>query len=149
MRKSGKVHSDFQERKINSQDRPMTVVILNSKEKADQLQKERISSMPANYFNRLGGQEEMIKNSSSDSGKSDLQSLKQNIKGMSFAALQQLDHRDFNSDAKPKSSSDESKIGSLDSKKFLQTVKEDDEAGENIEEEKKAEPNIKNIQMIH
>jgi len=68
---------------------------------------------------------------------------------MSFAALQQLDHRDFNSDAKPKSSSDESKIGSLDSKKFLQTVKSDDEAGENIEEEKKAEPNIKNIQMIH
>ena len=68
---------------------------------------------------------------------------------MSFAALQQLDHRNFNSDAKPKSSSEESKIGSLENKKFLQTVKEDDEADENIEEEKKAEPNIKNIQMIH
>jgi len=31
----------------------------------------------------------------------------------------------------------------------LQTVKEDDEADGNFEEEKKAEPNIKNIQMIH
>jgi len=32
--------------------------------------------MPDNYFNRLGSQVEMNKNPSSDSGKSDLQSLK-------------------------------------------------------------------------
>ena len=59
---------------------------------------------------------------------------------MSFAALQQLDHRQFDSGVMAKSSSDESKIP---------TVKENDEALEPIEEEKKAEPLIENIQMIH
>ena len=71
---------------------------------------------------------------------------------MSFAALQQLNHRHFDSGVRPKSSSEESKQGSnsRDSKNMpLKTVKEDDEADENIEEEKKAEPNIMNIQMIH
>lgn len=72
------------------------------------------------------------------------------MKGMSFAALQQLNHRHFDSGVRPKSSSEESKHGSKNSKNFhLQTVKEGDEADENVEEEKKAEPNIKNIQMIH
>lgn len=87
---------------------------------------------------------------SSDSSKSDIQSLKKDIKGMSFAALQQLDHRQFDSGIRPKSSSDESKIGSKDSKNIpLPTVKESNEALEPIEEEKKAEPLIENIQMIH
>ena len=107
--------------------------------------------MPAQIINKKKSQEEIMnKNSSSDSSKGDLHSLKKDIKGMSFAALQQLNHRHFDLGVRPKSSSEESKQGSKDSKNMLlHTVKEDDEANENIEEEKKAEPNIKNIQMIH
>jgi len=44
-------------RKINSQEeRPNSVVFLNSKEKHDQAQKERISSMPAKNIERRDSQ---------------------------------------------------------------------------------------------